>query len=285
MDMEELKDRIYKRSILLPLRGTEEETKVITTAKSLSELLSAYIHILYLSEEPISKKDLLERLQVNRNEFPGFIVTHKSGDPAKVILEEAKKSDYLVINTENLSPVIINVIENTEIPVILMKPDTVLELYEKKWKPKRILFPLDGSIESAQAVDASLDIIKKTDPDIDVLHIFTTKEIKGKEASPGALFYQDHPRNDWGVWMKEFVKRFFPHEIKPEKISLSLSKGKAAPAILDFTKRSKVDMIVMAWQGVFGEDHAMILKDILSSIRCPVFLIRIKKERLTHYKR
>lgn len=273
-----------KPEILLPLQGSESELKVISPARGLAKLLNGYVHILHITNEYLSREDLFQKLNLDPHEFPEFVLNCKNGDPASIILEHAKSSDYLILSTDTLSPLIIDIIQHSDIPVILLRPDSELN-NDFAWKPERVLFPLDGSMESAQCVEACLDIIKKSDPEIDILHIFTLPEIRQYGTKFSAPYYQDHPHHDWNAWKKEFIMRFFPHPIKHHKITLSLSKGDPAEAIVEFTKKNKVDMIVLAWQGIFIEDHALILKEILHSVKCPIFLIKIKKNEPIHYTR
>lgn len=263
--------------ILLPLDGTDVALKAILPAKSLAVLLDAYIHIIHISNEILTHEDLLKKVKVNPKEMPEFVITHQSGDRAKIILEEGKSASYIVIcnnKTEIINPVTLEVLENSNVPVLLVKPDTIIEKENEIWIPRKILMPLDGTPDSAQAFDASFEILRNAKAKIDVLHIFSLEGDKDEDLlSPP--YYEDHPQQDWSSWSKEFLKRFCPCCLPDAEVKLHLSTHDPAEEILSFTEKNKNDLISIAWKGKLSSGHGEVLKKIIREIPCPILLNKI----------
>jgi len=136
--------------------------------------------------------------------------------------------------------------------------------------------PVNGSPGSAQALDAVIEIVKKTAANIDVMHIFTEKT--AKESNVTAPYYEDYPQHEWPFWSKEFLKRFCPCFIKHVKINLSLSTGDPAKEIISFARENSNDLIVLAWHGKLFPPHAYTLRKIIEEVPCPILLTRIVQE-------
>ncbi len=276
-----------KKKILLPLDGSAASLKAFIPAKSLSELLNLPLCILHISEEKLDKDSLLEKLGIKKDAIQCFIITHKTGNPAQVILEESAECDYIVMGShgetcdvsQNAGSVTITVIENTFNPVLLIRPDAELKIIEGKWMPQKTLIPLNGAPNSAQALAPAINILAKINAEIDLLHITSHEvELPREEGSFIAPYYTDYPQHEWASWAKEFLKRFCPilQERNHIKTNLSVSHGNPADEILNFARANKNDFIAVAWHGTFSHLRASTLRKILSECPCPIMMIKIK---------
>ena len=263
--------------ILLPLDGSNSSLKGILPAKSLAILLNTHVHIIHISEETLSHQDLLKKLGISTKEISEFVITHKRGNPIEIILEEAKSASCIIIcnnKTEFINPVTLKVLEKSNVPVLLFKPDTIITPNDGAWIPGRILIPLDGTPDSAQAFDASFDIIREAKADIDVVHILNLDN-EGEEDSIKAPYYVDHSYQEWSLWSEEFLKRFFPYNPTDTHVKLHVSTHNPAEEILSFAKKNKNDLVVLAWNGKLSSGHGEVLKKIIREISCPILLNKI----------
>lgn len=275
------------KKILLPLDGSEASLKAFFPAKSLAELLEMALCILHISEENLDQDTFLEKLGINKDDLCCYITSHKTGDPAKVILEEAEQCDYIVMGThgetcdttKNVGSIAVKVVENTYKPVLLIRPDLDICSQNSKWIPQKALIPLNGAPNSAQALVPAMNILEKTTAEIDLLHIScNTVDTTKEEGAFTAPYYEDYPQHEWNSWSKEFMRRFCPVLLNHNHISLklTLSHGKPAEEILNFARENKNDFIAIAWHGTFSHLRASTLKRVLSECPCPIMLIKIK---------
>ena len=276
------------KKILLPLDCSEASLKAIVPAKCLARIVNATISIVHISEEEFDLAECLKKFDMKPENLGGYMITHKSGDPAKIILEEAENCDYIIMGThgqtcdtsQKAGSVAIEVVENTYKPVLLIRPELQLKCKGPDWAPDKVLIPLNGSPNSAQALVPAMEIVAKTNAEIDLLHISSHKQQTVKEEGAyTAPFYEDYPQYEWGSWSNEFIRRFCPQLPNHNHINfkLSLSHGEPAEEILNFVRENHNDFIAMAWHGTFSSLRASVLKKVLFEAPCPIMLIKIRE--------
>ncbi len=273
-----------KGKILLPLDASEASAKAFLPAKSLAELLNMTLHILHISDEKLSEEELINKLQIDIEGLKCFVVDQKEGNPEKIITEEAKSCEYIVMGTHGktcnkeatMGSTAVTVLESTSIPILLINPNTKLKLEDGKWIPRKALIPLNGTPGTAEALSPVTDILSKTSSKIDILHIYgEKKEYTPKEGEFSAPYYEDYPQHEWPTWSKEFLKRFCPSVINSVKINVNLSKGDPAEKILNFAKENENDFIAVVWHGTLSHLRAQVLKRLLYESTCPLMLIKL----------
>lgn len=275
------------KKILLPLDASEASLKAFLPAKSLAELLNTTLCILNVSEENFDQDDFLSKIGINKDDLGCFIINHQTGNPAKVIIEESHKADYIVMGTHGVTcdtakgagSVAIEVLENTYKPVLLIKPDTQINYQNGRWIPKKALIPLNGAPNSSQALVPAMNILAKTDAEINLLHIAASKSEPLKESGGFTTpYYEDYPQHEWHSWSKEFIKRFYPALQNYKHISpkVCMIHGNPAEEIINYAKEYQSDFIAIAWHGTFSHLRAVTLKKILIGCTCPIMLIKIK---------
>lgn len=277
------------KRILLPCDGSEASLKAVIPAKSISELTGGEICILNISKKKIDEKECLEKIGIKKEDLGCHVIINKTGNPAEIILEESKTCDCIVMGTQGKTcnplkktgSVAERVVKNTFKPVLLIKPDTIIKCKNGIWVPQKVLIPLNGAPGSAQALVPAMEIVAKTNAEIDLLHITCGKaEPLKEEGAYTAPYYEDYPQHEWSSWSNEFIRRFCP--ILPNhnniNIKLSLLHGKPGNEILNFARENNNDFIVMAWHGVLSRLRANVLKKVLFECGCPIMLIKIQEE-------
>lgn len=275
--------------ILLPVDGSESSLKAISPAKSIATLLNMTIKVLYVSEESCPTKEIIEKLNLEKEQYADCILINLSGDPADIILEEAQKAAYVIMathgestdNSKLIGSTSYRVIKNSETPILLIKPDVCLTMENNRWTPKNALIPLNGTPDSAQALTPAIDLLTQTAAEVDLLHISTpySKHIsdKGAFVTP---YYTDYQHHEWSIWSKEFLKRFCPvFDRNNIKYNLYLANGDPASEIIAHSKKFNNDIIAMAWHGHIGHMKAQVLQQVIQDAPCPILLIKIKHNK------
>ncbi|HBH17754.1 MAG TPA: hypothetical protein DDX14_02195, partial [Cyanobacteria bacterium UBA9579] len=257
------------KMILLPLDGSDISLKAVLPAKSIAVLLNMIVHILYVSDEELSREEVIKKAKIRKEDFPRCIISHKKGNPIEVIIEEAKLSEYVVMCThgQGYDPdkisgsVATKVIENTSTPVLLVRPDIELPTQNNLWQTKNVLIPLNGCPCAAQALEPTMRILSKINAEIDLLHIPVSEQKKQAESGMFTVpYYEDHPQHEWPTWTKEFLRRFGPKLKNNFKVEFFVSTGDPAEHIINFSKEHNNDLIAIAWHGKLAPPHATILR-------------------------
>lgn len=285
-----MKERIFTLTgkVLLPLDGSPASLTAFIPAKSIAEMLGMTLCIIHIHDEKHGKEELIKKLNLKKEELDYFIICQRTGNPETVILEESKECNYIVMSTHGytcdetrrMGTITSGVIEGSPVPVLLIKPSACMNITNGKWIPYKALIPLNGAPESGQALTPAMEILAKTNAQINLLHIYCEKQEPIKEKGGlTAPYYVDYPQHEWPSWSKEFLKRFTPimKNHNHIKTSLCIAKGDPGDEIAAFAEKNNNDFIAMAWHGTMSEFRAITLKKILSKSCCPIMLIRIKE--------
>ena len=184
---------------------------------------------------------------------------------------------------DKIGDITAKVLENSQIPILFVKPDTILTIENNIWNPKKILVPLNGTPSSAQIFHPLIRILDKSKVLLHLLHVFTAEsDIPSEPGTLSAPFYEDYPRHEWCLWKKEFLKRFCLCPIVHNHINYKFSvlTGTPEEKIIEYVKDNNNDLIAMAWQGNLAEPHANILKKVLIESPCSILISKIAHKSL-----
>ena len=148
-----------------------------------------------------------------------------------------------------------------------------------------ILVPLDGSEYSKRALDEAIEISKRLDSELELLHVVSTSAaqppgivlsgvVKGKGATKAIDEFVQKALSGAHGFMQEctaYCKK------KGVKASYKVVTENPAKAILDNAKRSGSDLIVMGSQGLRGIKKVKVLgsvsRHVLENASCPVVVV------------
>lgn len=273
------------KTVLLPLDGSDSSLKALIPARSLAKALNLTLKIIFVSSEPLSKAELITELGLTKQDVSKYIIVHLQGDISKAIINEAQNAAYIVMGTHGQTKdmskiagrISSEVIQDADIPVLLIKPDVDLVVENGTWKPKKALIPLNGTPGAAQSLLPAIELFAKNNIEVDILHIISFHQEYSREK--GALstpYYADSSHHEWVSWNKEFLRRFCPlMDNTNVKYSLFVIKGNPAEEIFKFAQSHKNDFIAMAWHGDLGEFRAETLKKVIAEAKVPILLIEI----------
>ncbi|MEO9308028.1 conserved hypothetical protein [Nitrosotalea sinensis] len=148
-----------------------------------------------------------------------------------------------------------------------------------------ILVPLDGSEYSKRALDEAVEISKRLDSQLDLLHVVSTSAaqppgivlsgvIKGKGATKAVDEYVKKALSEAHGFMQECVMYCKNKGVKATYKVVTENPGKA---ILDHAKRNESDLIIMGSQGLRGIKKIKVLgsvsRQVLENASCPVVVV------------
>ena len=146
----------------------------------------------------------------------------------------------------------------------------------------KILVCVDGSDSSVKAADYAIDIASKHGAELVALNVVVSQlgyaySSAGLAATPGAISdILTKTRQEAKKWFDEIEKKAAAQGIKT-KIEMVASPTSVVPAIVDYSEKNKIDLIVTGTKGRSGFKK-MLLGSVASGVvtyaSCPVMVIK-----------
>lgn len=127
----------------------------------------------------------------------------------------------------------------------------------------RVLIPLDGSPEAADAVASAVTLLADSGVDLVALHVFDTAHVPR---------FWDQTAHAGGAWCEEFLSRHLPSG-SPR---LELRAGSAGQRVLDVAGTEDVDLIVMGWSQRLEPGRARTVRQAVTESEVPVLLCPVR---------
>lgn len=126
----------------------------------------------------------------------------------------------------------------------------------------RVLVPLDGTPESAEAMAETVAVFAESGIDIVVLHVFDETTV------PKFWDQSAHARKSWD---EEFLARY----CKQPDARLELRTGRPGETILDVAATEHADLIALGWAQNLSAGRASTVRTTLSRARTPILLLPV----------
>jgi hypothetical protein len=149
----------------------------------------------------------------------------------------------------------LSLVELATTPIVVVPP----ELAVAPWRPDRIVVPLDGTSETADAVRDLLHQLAGARTEILVVHVLDNDTVPR---------FLDRPARDMEVLGKEFLQRY----CRDEGTRFVWRTGPARRAVAEAAEDGR-SVFVLAWKGSFAAGHGGVVKDVLSRATVPVILL------------
>lgn len=140
------------------------------------------------------------------------------------------------------------------------KPIILVPANAKARAFSRVLVPLDGTAESAAAVQKSIDLLADTGAELVVLHVFDRTTV------PACWDQAAHAR---AGWEDEFMARFCPRS----QGTLHLRSGVPGEHVVDVATTEHADLIVLGWSQRLAEGRAKTVRETVTHAGVPVLLL------------
>lgn len=272
-------------TLLVLLDSSSKAPSALAIARGLAHAAHATVTLLYLDCEPLSHRELLERLGLSPGDARGLIVDQIACPPAEAIVREASTRQAAFVlwaldlpkgashSFEN--SMFAEVLRSAPCPVIIVPASAG----RQPWTLRHILAPQDGAPTSASVIAPMADLALRAGADLVLLYVVAPDAERPTE--PGTLAaprYLDHPHHEWPLWMREFLERSrcACHPAQVENIRLQVTRGETSAAILELAKREASDLIVLAWRGSLEPARARTIRRVIDRAHCPVVIFRVQ---------
>ncbi|MCB8818711.1 universal stress protein [Desulfosporosinus shakirovi] len=139
---------------------------------------------------------------------------------------------------------------------------------------KNILVPTDASEAAKRALILALDLAKKFDSRILLLHVVYTPEALGYTLSNGISV----PQEEISIYgIEALAATLAGIDIGTVKLEKKQKPGHTANAILEEAKSGHIDLVVMGNRGygpIAGSMLGSVSQRILSKAECPVMIVK-----------
>lgn len=275
---------MYK-TVLVSLDGSESAEAALSYAEELGWRLGSELILVSVSEPEYPVRHLLEvylNEQVNRLAKQGIKARYEvvRGEPASQILNYSveNKVSLIVLSRHGrtmiarwgLGGIAEKILRGADVPVLAVPTQPSPKL-QKKATLKKALLALDGSALGEVCVNYVKELASKLNIEVILLHILLPYPERDMiaEAKNRAL-----ARREMRKYLSGVEKAF-----RNENISVrsSVRSGSAATEILDYSRRTKVDIIAMSTHGRTGLGQwafGSVAGKVLRASLIPVLLVR-----------
>jgi nucleotide-binding universal stress UspA family protein len=143
-------------------------------------------------------------------------------------------------------------------PVVVVPPQARVP-----YTLERILVPLDGTAETAEALRDVLDLVSEAPADVVALHVLE------HHALP---LFSDQPQHEADTWRREFLIRHGP---QLERRHLEVRIGSPAEHLLPVADKMEADLIALAWAQDLAAGRAAVIREALGRSDIPVLLVPV----------
>ncbi|MGI6678680.1 MAG: universal stress protein [Dehalobacterium sp.] len=139
---------------------------------------------------------------------------------------------------------------------------------------KKIMVAIDGSEHSLKAIDASIEIAKKSNGKVEVIHVIPVVKQYVRDYARVTPTLEKSLEEEANKIMKETTEKFNNTGIEH---NISIKKGDAADVIICEAEEKVIELIVMGSRGL-GAISKFVLgsvsSKVLSHAHCSVLIIR-----------
>ena len=285
------------RNILVPLNGSELSEKALPYAKNIAKLKKSRLVLFAVSLTIFAeRRDRLftSYLEITANALNAegikAVAATSYGDVAKEIVQYANnnKIDLIVMATHGYSKakkwmfgsVTQKVIYGTEIPVLLIKPKPS----EISGEFNRILVPVDGSAFSEATLPYVVELTKRTDKEILLLHVCEPPIVPSYGLKPINPTWKKYRDDIWDekekmatTYLAKKSAELKKNRVKVTSRIVKAQSGDVVKTIMQVSKEENIDLMAVATQGQTGISrrvYGSVANRIVEEASLPVLLIR-----------
>ncbi len=277
------------RVVLVALDGSPAAATALPVACAIGAQLGARVEALHVAGAGASVAEV-ERVA----ESAGVELRRTYGDPADEILRagEAEEVTLVVLATHGhelhhrrgaLASIPRRVAARTSRPLLLVRPEATTR--GRGPRPIRnLLFPVDGTPQTAAACAPAADLAARLAAEIDVLFVVHPHQVPSAER--GTIlppYYVDQPQYEWPAWRKRvtrWMRCYCASLSRSTVIRAHVATGRShdeiGHVIARFAGERFQDAIILVRRGPVGDmeqGRSPILRVVLERAPCPVLLI------------
>lgn len=269
--------------VLVALDGSPAAATALPAARALARQLGAKVEALYVSSRPVAEPALRRRLGLHEGVRGAMPISACVGEPALCILRLTGEPgvDLVVLTTHGrsiqpgraLGSVASAVIAASTRPILLVRPEAAPR---RASAFRRLLFPLDGTPTTAEALKEVMVLAGRLKASVDVLYVIAAGGSPKEAGSIGPPRYIDQAHHEWAQWADEITERLCrccaesPVDVP---IAVHVRQGEIGAEIAHFAAQHRHDAVVLVRRSRLEPGRAPTLKAVLQHTPCPIFLV------------
>jgi nucleotide-binding universal stress UspA family protein len=280
-----------QRHLLVPLDGSMPAEQPLEVASALADLMDADIDVLFVSREPVPDEQVAVRARVSRAWLPR-VRTHSAvghaADGIRAVARALPASAILLSShgaTGNLGAlaghVTLGVLTDPPCPVYVVRSALSAQSQMRRLRHvRRILVPLDGSEDAAQAVAEAAALATATTARLVLLYVLCDQPPSAK--APAMSRYSDQVHHEIEAWRDEFLRSGLAREPGGGAFSaeVALRCGVPGEQIVQYATDEDCDVIIAAWGGNLSAGRAQVVQMLLAQAPCPILFLRANQHAL-----
>jgi nucleotide-binding universal stress UspA family protein len=247
--------------VIAAIDSSAAATPVLETALMVSKLLDADVEAVHVRERTVKAAAAAARAA-------GVPFHVKAGSTPDRLREAIASPDVaaLVLGARStragrrpVGTTAFELITSVSKPVIVVPPDK-----RPAASIDSILVPLDASSATAAALAGTIDLARRSEIAVVVLHV----------REEAALHpFSDQPQHETRAWAEEFVARYCPCPL--DEVDLHLRVGVPREQIGNVVEETGADLIVLGWSQTLDPGRAAVVRETLTRSPVPVMLLPV----------
>ncbi|MBN2366763.1 MAG: universal stress protein [Calditrichaeota bacterium] len=291
------------KKILIPVDFSDFSNQALDYALKLANQFQSDIillHAIVLFQDDVGEEQRLQEyedwinrreksIQTNMDSSKAKAATHglevetvvsRGVNAADVILEylDDHPIDLVVMGTHGRTGLKHLLLGSVAEKVVRLSPAPVMTIHRsiREFKVEKILVPIDFSPYSQDAADTAIELAVLFKSSLHLIHVIE-QDIHPSFYAAGieSIFQIDKGLKDRVIEnLKEFLAAQLPPDLKTEYI---VKEGKAHKEIVEYSKESGVDLIVIATHGLSGLDYILLgstTEKVVRWANCPVLTVK-----------
>jgi nucleotide-binding universal stress UspA family protein len=209
------------------------------------------------------------RTALGTAEAAGVPLRALSGDLVEQLLAAARADDVIAVavgargsamSRRPLGGVALAVAGGLPKPVLVVPPEA-----EARTSYRRILLPLEGTVEASEAVESILELARSASVAVLVLHVFDQESVPA---------FSDQPQHEHPAREREFLHRHVPGGL--HVVELETRVGRSGELIPAVAETRDCDLIALVWSQELSAGRAPVVRETLERSRRPILLVPIQ---------
>jgi nucleotide-binding universal stress UspA family protein len=250
-------------TVLAAVDNSPVARPVVETAAAFARLLDASLAVLHVHEDSAGTARAAAR------SVGAPFTTIEAAAPQEAIIRAAREPDVIAVAVGarrvhgGRSPaghIPLAVITAVPKPVLVVPPEA-----RSDGRLDTLLAPLDGTTESAETVADVVDLARRANLRVVVLHVHTPETVP---------MFEDQAQHTGDAWTREFVARHCGCSV--EDVDVELRVGMPGREVASVARDAGADLIALGWRRNLARGHAATVREVLASSDVPVLLVPLR---------
>lgn len=245
------------RKVIAAIDNSLAAAPVLTAGGAVARMLDASLEAVHVVENG-------HAVAVHHARAAGLPLTTLEGSTVATLVDAAGEDvAALVLGARGtpggrpLGGTALEVIRAVSKPVVVVPPRA-----EPPRRIRRVLLPLQGTLETSMAPAAALHLAADADVNVVVAHVLDEQSLPR---------FTDQPQHETHAWATEFLARYCPRGLSSVRLELRL--GRPEDQILALAEEIDADLVALGWNQHLAPGRALVVRSLLE--RGPRLLLLI----------